>query len=283
MLELYNGVKIPRIGLGAKIIPFGDAGKDELQNEYEFYLHAINSGICKLFDTSAAYGRNDEAIGMAVSDSHCRDGIKIMSKVSNSQQREGEIRRSFEAHLKYLKMDYLDYYLIYWPQTGTFIKTYLEIEKLYEEGLVKAIGVCNCNIHHLKELEYYTNIKPMINQFEITPVFTQDALVNYCKAFDIMPIAYSSVGRMHDVLIKGEPIKELGNKYGKTPAQIITRWNIQLNRTALIRTRNKTHFNEIFDGVNDFELTDKEIYWINSMNDNIRLRYDPDMADFRSL
>ena len=88
MLELYNGVKIPRIGLGAKIIPFGDAGKDELQNEYEFYLHAINSGICKLFDTSAAYGRNDEAIGMAVSDSHCRDGIKIMSKVSNSQQRD---------------------------------------------------------------------------------------------------------------------------------------------------------------------------------------------------
>ena len=123
----------------------------------------------------------------------------------------------------------------------------------------------------------------MINQFEITPVFTQDALVNYCKAFDIMPIAYSSIGRMHDVLIKGEPIRKLSQKYEKTPAQIITRWNMQLNRIALVRTRNKDHFKDVFKGVRDFELTEKEIWWINSMNDNIRLRYNADMTDFETL
>lgn len=283
MLELYNGVKIPEVGLGAKIIPFGESGLNELKKEYDFYMYAINTEACMLFDTSAAYGRNDEALGRAVLDSHSRKNVKIMSKVSNSQQKEGEIRRSFEAHLKYLQMDYIDFYLIHWPQTGTFVKTYIEIEKLYEEGLVKAIGVCNCNIHHLKELAYGTNIMPMINQFEITPIFTQDALVNYCKAFGIMPVAYSAVGRMHDVLVKAEAIRILSEKYGKSSAQIIMKWNEQLGRTALVQTRNKEHFNEIFCQNRDFMLTEKELYWINSLNNNIRLRYDPDTADFSNL
>lgn len=206
-----------------------------------------------------------------------------MTKISNSQQRDGNIRYSFEKHLQYLQTDYVDIYLLHWPQTGTFIKTYLEMEKLYEEGLVKAIGVCNCNIHHINELMSVASIRPMINQIEITPIFTQTALVNYCKAYDILPVAYSPLARMHDVLIKSRPIHELTKKYKKTEAQIIMKWNELNERTAIVRTRNKSHFAELINDISDFTLSDKEVYWINSLDDNIRLRYNSDTADFLRL
>ena len=282
-LTLNNGLRIPNIGLGAVIIPAGDDGLEKYKKEYEFYSWVIERGGCTLFDTSAAYQRNDEALGNAIFDSGKRNQLQIMTKISNRQQREGNIRKAVEAHLKYLKTDYVDLYLIHWPQTGTFIETYRELEKVYNDGLAKAIGVCNCNIHHLKELKHEGLTVPAVNQFEITPLFTNDSLVNYCKAFDIMPIAYSSVGRMHDVLIKAEPIRLLAKKYGKSPVQIIIKWNEQLGRCALVETRNQKHYEEIFFELSDFALDEKEICWINSLNDNIRLRYNPDMADFMCL
>ena len=282
MFKLYNGVEIPKIGLGATMVPFGEAGNKIYERDYEFYKYAIEMGGI-LFDTSAAYWRNDEALGQAVLDTGKRNEVKIMTKVSNKQQRRENVRKEIEAHLRYLKTDYVDYYLIHWPQTGTFINTYKELERVYEEGLAKSIGVCNCNIHHLKELAACTNIKPMINQFEITPFFTQDALVNYCKAFDIMPVAYSVLGEMHDCLHKAEPLRKIAEKYNKTTAQIILKWNEQLGRPALTQTRNKEHYIESFIANTGYSLTDKEICWINSMNDNIRLRYNPDTADFLKL
>ena len=274
-LKLYNGVDIPLLGLGAKEI----YNKEEFDREYAFYMYSIEKG-CNFFDTSAAYGRNDEALGQAIYDSGKRNRIKLMTKISNLQQKSDNIRRECEAHLKYLKTDYVDYYLIHWPQPGTFIKAYLELEKIYEDGLAKAIGVSNFNIHHLKELAICTNIKPMINQFEITPQLTQDALVNYCKALDIMPIAYSALGEMSDNLHYAEPIRMLAKKYNKTTAQIILKWNEQLGRPALTTTRNKEHFKESFLSSNGYELEEKEIYWINSINDNIRVRFNPDTVDY---
>ena len=275
MLSLYNGVEIPELGLGAKAVET----EEECAREYEFYRYAIEKG-CILFDTSAAYSRNDEALGQAVFDSGKRKKIKIMTKISNRQQKSDDIRRECEAHLKYLKVDYVDYYLIHWPQPGTFINAYMTLEKLYEDGLVKAIGVSNCNIHHLKELAMCANIKPMINQFEITPQLTQDALVNYCKAFDIMPVAYSALGEMSDNLHYAEPIRKLARKYNKTTAQIILKWNEQLGRPALTTTRNRDHFKESFLDNIGYKLEEKEIFWINSVNDNIRVRFNPDTVDF---
>lgn len=283
LLTLANEMTIPSIGLGGKVILHGDEHLDDYKSEYDFYCYAITSGMCTMYDTSPAYSRNDEALGEAVRDTGLRGEVQIVTKLSNRQQREGNLRKAFEAHLKYLKTDYVDLYLMHWPQTGTFIESYLEMEKLYNEGLVKAIGVCNFHIHHLKELMQVVSIVPMVNQFEITPLLTQDALVNYCKAYDILPMAYSAVGNMHDVLIKAEPIRRLSAKYGKTPAQIIMKWNEQLNRSALVQTRNKDHFMDLFEDLSSFSLEEKEMYLINSLNDNIRLRYNPDTADFYAL
>ena len=283
-ITLRNGLEIPMMGLGAKGIWGGEKARNsELANsQHAIYEYALESSKCKLFDTSGSYGLNEEILGQALKNTGMRKEVLLMTKIGNQAQREGNIRKGFEESLKKLQTNYIDIYLIHWPQTGTFINTYLEMEKLYEEGLVKAIGVCNFHKHHIEELMQQANIMPMVNEFEIHPLFTQEPLVNYCYANDIEVIAYSPVGRMHDVLIKSKPIFDLSKKYEKSPAQIILRWHYQLNRIAIPSTLSKIHFDEIYD-IESFELTSKEMAWISSLNENIRLRYNPDTCDFSRL
>lgn len=283
-IRLSNDIKIPAMGLGANGIWGGEEMRhSELaEKQYSIYKYAMTSKKCKLFDTSGAYGYNEEILGQAIADTKSRDQIMIMSKVSNGAQRAGTVRKEFERSLSRLRTDYLDFYMIHWPQTGTFIDTYLEMEKLYDEGLIKAIGVCNFNIHHIEALMQRANIVPMLNQFEVHPLFTQDSLVNYCFAKDIQVVAYSPIARMHDVLIKSKPVHTLAQKYRRTPVQIILRWHYQLNRVTIPRTTSAVHFDEFYSIV-DFSLDDKEMAWINSLNENIRLRYNPDTCDFTRL
>ncbi len=281
---LRNGMSVPMLGLGANGIWGGvEARMSSLASaQYDIYCYALQSGKCKLFDTSGSYGWNEEILGEAVRDAGKRSEVRLMTKIGNRAQNMGDVRKALEQSLKKLKTEYIDIYLIHWPQYGTYIDTYLQMEKLYEEGIVKAIGVCNCERHHLEELKKYANITPMLNEIEVHPLFTQDTLNNYCIANDIQVIAYSPVGRMHDVLIKARPIRELASKYGKTPVQIILRWHYQLNRISIPQTKKPEHFDEIY-AIDQFELTDKEIAWISSVNDNIRLRYNPDNCDFSAL
>lgn len=281
---LKNGISVPMIGLGANGIWGGmDAKESELAKaQYEIYRYALESNKCKLFDTSGSYGWNERILGEAIKDANKRKDVLLMTKIGNKAQREKNIRKAVEESLKKLQTEYIDIYLIHWPQYGTFVDTYLEMEKLYEEGILKAIGVCNCQKHHLEELKWSANIAPMVNQVEVHPLFTQDTLNNYCYANDIKVIAYSPLGRMHDVLIKAKPIRELCNKYNKTPAQIILRWHYQNNRITIPQTKSRKHFDEIYE-IEQFVLTEKEIAWISSINDNIRLRYNPDNCDFMAL
>ncbi len=281
---LRNGKEIPMVGLGANGIWGGENARNTqlAKAQYEIYCYALESGKCKLYDTSGAYGLNEEILGKALNDVGARNETVLISKIANSAQKKGMVRKAVETSLEKLQTNYLDLYLIHWPQTGTFIDTYLEMEQLYNEGMLKAIGVCNFNIHHIEELMQRASVVPMVNQFEIHPLFTQDNLVNYCYAKDIQVMAYSPVGRMHDVLIKSKPIFELSKKYKKTAVQIILRWHYQLNRITIPRTLNTEHFNEIFN-IEEFELNAKEMAWISSLNENIRLRYNPDTCDFSRL
>lgn len=282
-ITLNNGIEIPAMGLGANGI-WGQENEnsDLARRQYEIYCEAMTSGVCRLFDTSGAYGYNEKILGAAWKASVKRENIVLMSKVSNGAQRKGQVREEFERSLRNLNTEYLDLYLIHWPQTGTFIETYLQMEQLYKEGLVKAIGVCNFNIHHIEELLQKATIVPMVNQFELHPLFTQDALVNYCYYRDIKVIAYSPIARMHDVLIKAKPIYELAKKYNRTPVQIVLRWHYQLKHISIPRTCNSEHLKEFFQ-ITEFELSDREMAWISSLNQNIRLRYDPDNCDFTRL
>lgn len=284
-IKCNNGIEIPLLGLGATGL-WGrkkDAQTAELlSKQYEIYIYALQKG-CRLFDSSGAYGFNEEVLGTALKDSGVeRKDVVLMSKISNQQQRGGSARRALEETLKKMKTDYLDVYMIHWPQMGTFIDTYLEMEQLYREGLVKGIGVCNFNIHHIEELMQRATVVPVVNQFEIHPLFTQDNLINYCYAKEIQPIAYSPIGRMHDVLIHSKPIWELAQKYQKSPVQIILRWHYQLSHIAIPRTLNQLHFDDLFD-LEGFRLEKREVAWISSLNENIRLRYNPDTCDFSRL
>lgn len=276
---------VPKLGLGANGIWGGmDALHSDLaKKQYEIYCYSLESGKCGLYDTSGSYGWNEEILGNAIQDMNKRTDVMIMSKIGNRAQREGSVRSALEKSLKKLKTDYLDIYLIHWPQTGTYIQTYKEMVQIYEEGLVKAIGVCNCQKHHLEEIKVLAEAVPMIHEFEIHPLFTQDTLCNYCYANDIGVVAYSPVGRMHDVMIKAKPIRELANKYDKSPVQIILRWHYQMNRVSIPQTKNKKHFDEIFSIDEAFELSPKEMAWISSMNENVRLRYNSDTCDFENL
>lgn len=283
-IVLKNGLEVPQIGLGANGIWGGVEAKDSefAKAQYDIYCYALESGKCRLFDTSGSYGWNENILGEAVRDTKKRDDILLMTKIGNRAQREKNVRKAVETSLKKLGTDYIDIYLIHWPQYETFIGTYLEMEKLYEEGILKSIGVCNCQRHHLEELKQCANIMPMINEVEVHPLFTQDTLNHYCYANDIKVVAYSPVGRMHDVLIKAKPIRDLSRKYDKTEVQIILRWHYQQKRIMIPQTKNKKHLDEIYE-IDQFELTDKEIAWISSLNDDIRLRYNSDNCDFYAL
>lgn len=283
-ITLKNGLEIPCMGLGAKGIWGGEEARHSklADAQYEIYRYALESQKCRLYDTSGSYGWNEEILGNALHDTKMRKDVVLMTKIGNKAQRQGCVRRELEESLHKLQTDYIDVYLIHWPQTGTFVDTYLEMEKLYQEGLVKAIGVCNFHKHHLEELMQKAKIMPMVNEFEIHPLFTQESLVHYCTAKEIAVIAYSPVGRMHDVLVKSRPVFELSGKYEKTPAQIILRWHYQMNRIAIPCTLRKEHFDEIFD-IESFCLTEREMAWISSLNENIRLRYNPDTCDFSRL
>lgn len=282
-IQLNNGIYIPLQGLGGAAI-YGSRSDVNvarlMQDQYEIYKYAMEEKECKLFDTSGGYGYNEEILGQVLSETkRLRNSMFITSKISNRQQETLNVRSALECSLKNLKIDYLDLYLIHWPQPDTFVETWLQMEKLYLEGLVKAIGVCNFSKHHLEYLMKKTQICPMVNQFEIHPLFTQDALVNYCRAYDIQPMAYTPIGRMHDCLIKAKPIQVLADKYNCSPVKIILQWHKQQRYVAIPRTLNKDHFDDFFV-IDDFQLTAKEVCWISSLNDNIRLRYNPDTVDF---
>ena len=167
------------------------------------------------------------------------------------------------------------------PVTYLFLESWKEMESLYEEGLCKAIGVCNCNIHHLNEIRKIAHVMPMVNEFECHPLFTQDELRSYCKENNIQVMAYTSTGRM-DERLKKTVLVPISKKYGKSIAQIILRWHQQLGNIPIVNSTKPAHMIENTK-ISDFELTEEEINSILKCNINSRLRYAPDNCDFRQL
>lgn len=303
LFKLNNGLFIPSIGTGpgapspttrwmwADNIPiFG-----RLIN---FLVLRINSRISqskwvesvseslkigyRLIDYSSAYGY-EQLLQKAIKKSGLkREELFIISRASNMDQYNNRIRDSFMESLKNIGIDYLDLYMFHWPVTDCYINTYKEIEKLYKDGLVKSIGVCNCHQHHLETIMQECEIIPMVNEIEVHPLFTQKPLIDFCKKHDIHVIAYTPLARNDDRLRKNPILQRIANKYNKNIYQIIIRWDIQNGITPIPRSKNSYRNRTNFD-VYDFELTDDEIKAIDSININSRLRFDPDNLDFHSI
>jgi diketogulonate reductase-like aldo/keto reductase len=234
----------------------------------------------RAFDTASAYG-NESYLGWAFK-LFPRSSFFITSKLSNSGQRSGDVRAELKATLSRLKLQYLDLYLMHWPNPETYLECWTQMEILYKEGLVRAIGLCNFHEHHLDQLLKVASVVPAINQIELHPLLTQQPLVNYCKSKGIAVEAYSPLARMDPKLIENHVLRELGDKHQKTVPQIVLRWIVQSGYLTCPKTSSYMRLRQNM-GIFDFELSDDQMNRVAVLNENYRVRHNPDTADFRKL
>ncbi|MBO1514140.1 aldo/keto reductase [Metabacillus bambusae] len=266
---LHNGVKMPWFGLGVWKVEEGQEVRTAVKA-------AINAGY-RSIDTAAGYG-NEEGVGMAIKESGIpREELFITTKVKNSDQGYESTLKAFETSIKKLDLAYLDLYLVHWPVKGKYKETWKAIEKLYQDGRIRAIGVSNFQIHHLEDIMLDAEIKPMVNQVEYHPRLSQLELRDYCKRHEIQLEAWSPL--MQGELINHPLLKEIGDRYNKTAAQVILRWDLQ-NEVVTIPKSVKEH--RIIENANifDFELTHDDLEKINSLNEDRRIGPDPDNFNF---
>ncbi|MGY6590811.1 aldo/keto reductase [Bacillus velezensis] len=270
---LHNGVEMPWFGIGVFKVEEGA----ELVNAVKTALvHGYRS-----VDTAAIYG-NEEGVGEGIRQGLQEAGLKredifVTSKVWNADLGYEETLKAFDTSLEKLGLDYLDLYLIHWPVEGKYIDAWRALETLYRDGRIKAIGVSNFQIHHLKHLMKETEIKPMINQVEYHPRLTQKELLAFCTEQGIQLEAWSPL--MQGQLLDHTVLQEIAEKYGKSAAQVILRWDLQ-NGVITIPKSTKKHRIEENANVFDFELSADDMKQIDDLNENLRVGPDPDNFDF---
>ncbi|MFT7821230.1 aldo/keto reductase [Bacillus siamensis] len=270
---LHNGVEMPWFGIGVFKVEEGA----ELVNAVKTALaHGYRS-----VDTASIYG-NEEGVGEGIRQGLQEAGLKredifVTSKVWNADLGYEETLKAFDTSLEKLGLDYLDLYLIHWPVEGKYIDAWRALETLYRDGRIKAIGVSNFQIHHLKHLMKETEIKPMINQVEYHPRLTQKELHAFCAEQDIQLEAWSPL--MQGQLLDHPVLQEIAEKYGKSAAQVILRWDLQ-NGVITIPKSTKKHRIEENANVFDFELSADDMKRIDDLNENLRVGPDPDNFDF---
>ncbi|MCD1158761.1 aldo/keto reductase [Peribacillus frigoritolerans] len=270
---LHNGVKMPWFGLGVFKVEEGP----ELVNAVKV---AIKHGY-RSIDTAAIY-ENEEGVGQGIREGLKEAGISredlfVTSKVWNADLGYESTIAAYEKSLQKLGLEYLDLYLIHWPVEGKYKEAWRALETLYKEGKVKAIGVSNFQIHHLKDLMEDAEVKPMVNQVECHPRLTQKEVQAFCKEQGIQLEAWSPL--MQGELLDNEVLQAIATKHGKSVAQVILRWDLQ-NGIVTIPKSTKEHRIVENSSVFDFELTEEEMNQIDGLNQNHRVGPDPDNFDF---
>lgn len=267
---LHNGVKMPWFGLGVYKVEEGS----EVVNSVKA---AIEAGY-KSIDTAALY-ENEEGVGKAIAESNVpREELFITSKVWNSAQGYDSTIAAFDESMKKLGLEYLDLYLIHWPvpKLNKYKETWKALEKLYKDGRVRAIGVSNFKEHHLKDLITTCEVKPMVNQVEYHPRLTQTSLHEFCKHNEIQLEAWSPL--MRGELLNEPNLLKIAQKYNKSVAQIILRWDLQ-NEVVTIPKSIKPHRIKENADIFDFELSREDMEKISSLNQDQRIGPDPDVMD----
>ncbi|UZJ78029.1 aldo/keto reductase [Fictibacillus sp. KU28468] len=266
---LHNGVKMPWFGLGVYKVEEGD-------EVYQSVKSALSKGY-KSIDTAAVYG-NEEGVGRAIKDSGIpREELFITTKVWNADQGYETTLAAYEESLKKLQLDYVDLYLIHWPVEGKYKETWRALEKLYIDGRVRAIGVSNFHVHHLKDVMADSEIVPMVNQVEFHPLLAQKELLAFCKENKIQMEAWSPL--MQGELLNNPVLSEIAEKHNKSVAQVILRWDLQ-NGVVTIPKSVKDHRIQENSEVFDFELSAEDMEKINTLNEDQRVGPDPDNFDF---
>ncbi|MFY9176362.1 MAG: aldo/keto reductase [Caldicoprobacterales bacterium] len=270
---LSNGVEIPCIGFGTWQIPDGEVAVSAV-------LSALETGY-RHIDTAQGYG-NEESVGIAVKKSGIkREELFITSKLANNDHGYDRTMAAFEGTMKRLDMDYLDLYLIHWPNPIAFRDNWQEanagtwkaFEELYKAKRIRAIGISNFHPHHIEELMKTATIPPMVNQIRLCPGDTQDEVVDYCRANNILLQAYSPLGS--GKIFEVPEMKALAEKYGKTIAQIAIRWSLQRGYLPLPKSTSPARIRENAD-VFDFELEEADVELIANLKGCVGYSANPD-------
>ncbi len=252
---LSNGVKIPSIG-------FGTYKSGNTQETAQIVNYALKTGY-RMIDTASFYG-NEEGIGQGIKQSGIdRKDIFLVSKLWNDDHGYENTIKAFNKSLEKLQVEYLDLYLIHWPNKLN-AETWRAFEYLYKQGKVKAIGVCNFKIGHLEELEKTAEIMPMVNQIELHPQSAKNEMLAYCKENNIQLVAWSPI--MRGKIFSNKIVIALAEKYKKTIAEIVLRWHIQRGVIPIPKSSNEGRIKENL-AIFDFEISGEDMDAINSLNE----------------
>ncbi|WP_444900102.1 aldo/keto reductase [Microbulbifer sp. VAAC004] len=284
-IELNNGVEIPQIGMGMAAI-----GSWQQDGGFvtEVILKAMAIGY-RHFDTASLYG-NERALGRAIKESGIpRSELFITSKVWDTEQGGKKTHDAFARSLERLKLEYLDLYLIQWPVPAYTRETWEAMEGLYQQKKVRALGVSNFRKSDIEQIASFAEVRPVINQIELHPYFTQQPLVDYCQFHKIAISCWSPLGTggWAEVPLAEKPIMdpviaEIAERHSATPAQVILKWNIQQHRIVIPKSESLEHIGTNFL-LSDFNLSNSDIQSINNLNCNKRLGGDPDYVHKKNI
>lgn len=256
-VTLNNGLKMPQLGFGVWQVEDNEAASAVEK--------AIQTG-CRSIDTAMIY-KNENGVGQGIKNSGIkREDLFITTKVWNADQGYDNTIRAFDESLERLGMDYVDLYLIHWPtpEFDDYVDTYKAMEKLYNDGKVKAIGVCNFDVDHLQRLLDECDVKPVLNQIECHPYLAQKEVKEFCAKHDIFVEAWSPLMQGGDVL-KDEVVQSIAKKHSKTPAQVVLRWHLDNHSIVIPKSVTPSRIEENFD-VFDFELNTEDMQKLNELD-----------------
>jgi len=268
---LNNGVAMPQLGYGVFRVP------DE---ETERAVLAALAAGYRSIDTASLYG-NETGVGRALAASGLdRDELFVTTKVWNDDQGYDSALRAFDASSSRLRLDQVDLYLIHWPKPSLdrYVETWRALEKLYAEGRVRAIGVSNFRPDHLRRLLDETQVVPAVNQIELHPDLQQEQLRRFHARHGIVTEAWSPLGQGHAV--RHPVVVEVADRHGRTPAQVVLRWHLQLGNVVIPKSTTPSRIRENI-AVFDFTLDDVEMEALAELETGTRLGPDPDERDTR--
>ena len=248
-VTLSNGVKMPLEGFGVFQVPEADVCKKAV-------LDAIATGY-RLIDTAAAYF-NEEAVGEALKECGVpREELFITTKLWIQDAGYENAKKAFQTSLDKLGLDYIDLYLIHQPMND-YYGSWRAMEELYKEGKIRAIGVCNFYPERLADLCVNAEITPMVNQVELHPFFAQESALSTMKEFNVQPEAWGPLAEGKHGIFTHPVLKQIGEKYGKTAAQVALRWNTQRSVVIIPKSVHRERMEENLN-IWDFTLSEEDM------------------------
>ncbi|NYI03491.1 aldo/keto reductase [Allostreptomyces psammosilenae] len=266
-VKLNDGAEIPQFGFGVWQVP-----DDEVEAAVATALEAGYRSI----DTAAAYG-NERGVGRAIAASGLpREELYITTKLWNSDQGYDSTLRAFDESISKLGLDYVDLYLTHWPTPARdkYVDTFRAFLKLQEEGRIRSVGVSNHQKSHLRRLIDETGVTPAVNQIELHPRFPQEDLRAFHAEQGIVTEAWSPLGQGRG-LLQAPELAPIAERHGKTPAQVVLRWHVQLGNVVIPKSVTPSRIRENID-IYDFELSPEDVAAIDALATGERLGPDPD-------